>query len=46
MENLILIVVGLLAAGYIARMIWKGLRGESQCHCEGCCGSGCHKEKK
>ena len=45
MENLILMVVGLLAAGYIGKVIWKGLRGESECHCSSDCASNCHKQK-
>ncbi|CVK20798.1 MULTISPECIES: FeoB-associated Cys-rich membrane protein [Sporomusa] len=46
MDNLVLILIGLAAVGYVGRMVWKNLHGEPQCHCDGGCGSGCHKENK
>ncbi len=46
MESTVFVLVGLLAFGYIARIVWKELRGESQCHCAGGCGANCHKQGK
>jgi hypothetical protein len=45
MDKVVLIVIGLLAVGYVARMVWKELKGETQCHCSGGCGGSCHSKE-
>lgn len=34
METLILMGIGLTAGSYLAFIIWKGIKGESGCHCD------------
>ncbi|HWR44266.1 hypothetical protein [Sporomusa sp.] len=46
MEKMAVVIIGLVAVGYIARIIWRELHGETQCHCSGGCGSSCHKKEK
>ncbi|HWR08921.1 hypothetical protein [Sporomusa sp.] len=46
MDTMAVFVVGLVAVGYIAKIIWREMHGESQCHCSGGCGSSCHKQEK
>ncbi|HMM19188.1 MAG TPA: hypothetical protein PKA10_00530 [Selenomonadales bacterium] len=37
MEKLILVAIGLLAVGYISRMVWSSIHGKSACSCGGAC---------
>ncbi|TWH46167.1 FeoB-associated Cys-rich membrane protein [Sporomusa sp. KB1] len=46
MDTIIVFIVGLVAVGYIAKIIWQELQGKTQCHCSGSCGSNCHKQVK
>lgn len=46
MDTIAISVIGLIAAGYIARLVWREVQGKSQCHCSSGCGSSCHKEEK
>ncbi|WP_371372914.1 hypothetical protein [Sporomusa aerivorans] len=44
MEKMFLVLIGILALAYVGRIVWKEMKGESQCHCSGGCGGGCHKQ--
>jgi len=46
MEKAIVIIVGLAAAGYIARLIWRAAGGQGTCHCGSACGADCGSDKK
>ena len=46
MENVVILLIGLVATGYIGKIIWKELHGETQCNCAGGCGANCHKHAK
>jgi len=41
METLVLTGIGIAALGYLARMVYRGVRGETTCNCGGnsSCGS-------
>jgi hypothetical protein len=42
METLIVVLIGLVAAGYVGRRVWRGLAGKDSCNCGGACsGGGC-----
>ena len=46
METAIVGVMGILAAGYLARRAYKEMRGGSGCTgCDGCCGCSGHCSK-
>lgn len=39
MEKIILVIIGVVAVGFIVRLFWKEAKGEVQCNCaEGKCG--------
>lgn len=39
MENILLVIIGLSAAGYIIRLVVKQIKGDSSCSCStGCQG--------
>ncbi len=45
MEKAIVIIIGVAAAVYIARLVWKAARGEGSCHC-GSCNGDCNSNDK
>jgi len=47
MEKFILIGIGLLALGYIFRVVWSGLNGKTACNCGSACSDkGCASSRE
>lgn len=47
MEKIILLIIGLLATGYVVRLVWQETHGKRPCCCSGACsathGKSCDK---